>query len=446
MSRYPQNTYVGMRYVPLFDGDWNSEKDYEPLTVVNMEGNSYTSKTFVPAGVNPVGNIDYWAESGNYNAQIEAYRQEVLQYNERIQTNADAIAALDAKEDSDVKILEGKINTKKADVFSGKIVCIGDSYLQGYTPDGTVESWGEKIKKIYPNTVIKAEGGAGFHNVGQNGNTFKGLIDNMSVDDSVTLVLIGGCYNDSISTALTRIEVYNTFKSAFAKFPNAKVYAINMGVGTKLNPYGKYNTSWCLTQVCASYNKCLTMDITNFLKSSYSNNFASDGIHPNNMGQEIIANSIINILHGNENKSILGRTTLTGTLSENVSATIKDFVFENCGDVTFLRFYKSVYVQFVDTPVSKDNWCAEEICKITIPYDRGKCASAKFLSVPFVNAYVHRVDTNDYVPANVWMESTDEPDVWSIKATILNGNGFYDGAISSFSIESIEQALPTIAL
>lgn len=84
MASYPQNTYVGMRYVPLFDGDWDAKKDYEPLTVVNIEGNSYTSKTFVPAGVSPVGNPEYWAETGNYNAQIEAYRQEVIKYRQDV--------------------------------------------------------------------------------------------------------------------------------------------------------------------------------------------------------------------------------------------------------------------------------------------------------------------------------------------------------------------------
>lgn len=73
------NTYIGARYVPIFDGQWNNTKEYEPLTIVTNEGNSYTSRTYVPIGVD-ITNETYWALTGNYNAQIEEYRQQVIQY------------------------------------------------------------------------------------------------------------------------------------------------------------------------------------------------------------------------------------------------------------------------------------------------------------------------------------------------------------------------------
>lgn len=69
--------YIGARYVPIFDGDWDNTKDYEPLVIVSYQGNSYTSRTFVPHGT-AITNETYWALTGNYNAQVEAYRQEVL--------------------------------------------------------------------------------------------------------------------------------------------------------------------------------------------------------------------------------------------------------------------------------------------------------------------------------------------------------------------------------
>lgn len=71
--------YIGARYVPIFadPAEWSSTKQYEPLTIVLHEGNSYTSRQFVPVGVD-IDDTDYWAETGNYNAQVEAYRQEVL--------------------------------------------------------------------------------------------------------------------------------------------------------------------------------------------------------------------------------------------------------------------------------------------------------------------------------------------------------------------------------
>jgi len=70
------NIYYGMRYVPLFMGDWDITKSYEPLSIVYYNGNSYTSRTFVPTNTE-ITNEDMWALTGNYNAQIEAYRQEL---------------------------------------------------------------------------------------------------------------------------------------------------------------------------------------------------------------------------------------------------------------------------------------------------------------------------------------------------------------------------------
>lgn len=77
------NTYVGARYVPKILSDWDATVKYDPLTVVLYQGSSYTSKTFVPKGVLPTDER-YWALTGNYNAQVEQYRQEVIAMKKRI--------------------------------------------------------------------------------------------------------------------------------------------------------------------------------------------------------------------------------------------------------------------------------------------------------------------------------------------------------------------------
>lgn len=63
--------------MPLFADpiDWDKQKTYEPLTIVYHQGNSYTSRQSVPAGVD-ITDTTYWALTGNYNAQIEQYRKE----------------------------------------------------------------------------------------------------------------------------------------------------------------------------------------------------------------------------------------------------------------------------------------------------------------------------------------------------------------------------------
>lgn len=85
--------YIGARYVPLFAEpiEWDNARAYEPLTIVVHQGNSYTSRQSVPIGID-ILNEQYWALTGNYNAQVEAYRREVAAYDERISDNTEAIA------------------------------------------------------------------------------------------------------------------------------------------------------------------------------------------------------------------------------------------------------------------------------------------------------------------------------------------------------------------
>ena len=91
--------YIGARYVPIIgrkdeeSTEWDGGlAPYEPLTVVLYQGNSYTSRQFVPTGVE-ITNDEFWANTGNYNAQVEQYRQEVLTFADSIEDNTEAIAA-----------------------------------------------------------------------------------------------------------------------------------------------------------------------------------------------------------------------------------------------------------------------------------------------------------------------------------------------------------------
>ena len=75
--------YVGERYVPIFGRkgeesiQWDNSAPYEPLTIVLYQGDSYTSRQFVPIGVD-ITNQEFWAITGNYNAQIELYHSETI--------------------------------------------------------------------------------------------------------------------------------------------------------------------------------------------------------------------------------------------------------------------------------------------------------------------------------------------------------------------------------
>ena len=77
MNLSGKNVYVGHRYVPKIMGEWDNSQIYEPLSIVQYQGNSFTSRQYVPVGVE-ITNEEFWASTGNYNAQVEQYRQDVM--------------------------------------------------------------------------------------------------------------------------------------------------------------------------------------------------------------------------------------------------------------------------------------------------------------------------------------------------------------------------------
>ena len=104
MNLSGKNVYVGHRYVPKLDGEWDKTKLYESLTIVQHEGNSFTSRQYVPIGVD-ISNKDYWVATGNYNAQIEYYRRDVVGVK-------DDLIELSGHVDSELQRVENDLSTE----------------------------------------------------------------------------------------------------------------------------------------------------------------------------------------------------------------------------------------------------------------------------------------------------------------------------------------------
>lgn len=100
--------YVGARYVPLFadPAEWDKTKVYEPLTIVLYQGNSYTSRQTVPVGID-INNDEFWVLTGNYNAQVEQYRKDVVRLEGEVDAEIERATseekALDTKIDSEIE-------------------------------------------------------------------------------------------------------------------------------------------------------------------------------------------------------------------------------------------------------------------------------------------------------------------------------------------------------
>lgn len=195
--------YVGARYVPKVMGEWNKSLQYEALSIVTYLGNSFTSKVPVPPNID-ISNNTYWVNTGNYNAQVEAYRQETAHL----------------KNDLNSEIINRKNDTKD------NILWIGDSYSVNYNhklPNGVRDMLNAK------NWYEYSKGGAGFAGAWA-GASFNDLIEQAKQEMSATqkemikyVYIVGGANDSSFSWTDIKPKVVSTVQNARNSFPNAQV-------------------------------------------------------------------------------------------------------------------------------------------------------------------------------------------------------------------------------
>ena len=99
---------VGM---PKFsDEEWSIGRSYEALTVVGHDGDSYTAKQDVPVGIE-ITDTDYWAHTGSYDVQVEAYRQETAEARQLALDAQDDVDELDSKVETYYSQFTRQVNT-----------------------------------------------------------------------------------------------------------------------------------------------------------------------------------------------------------------------------------------------------------------------------------------------------------------------------------------------
>ena len=137
--------YVGARYVPKFADpvEWQANTSYEAMVIVTYNNASYTSKVPVPPTVgNPADNSNYWALTGNYNAQVEEYRKATAEAQEHAR---DGICAVDEGNNTTAtkshKAHEyfwwkGKLYRAKENINVGALLSDGGNAEEGNVADG----------------------------------------------------------------------------------------------------------------------------------------------------------------------------------------------------------------------------------------------------------------------------------------------------------------------
>lgn len=340
--------YIGARYVPVFadPAEWDNTRGYEPLTIVLHQGNSFTSTQYVPTGVD-IDNTEYWLETGNWNAQIEAYREEVLRFDGRITQNADDIeanttaiadeAAARASADTALQqLIESEETAREAadtelrsdlsaaiaavnqqnilSLYKGKnCVWVGDSFTTGVGADPRTK----RVSTVFCNAMGMTEFNYGVGATGwiwgTTSNTpyitqVQNAYDAMTQEqrENTAMVVLPGTSTDvSHGSNSKQIGAAATLcaKKASDLFPNAVIYVIPMIWDKALFTYTAYDTT---VEICDQINKAaiprvkMDEDSYTWLLGRYEF-YTSDNVHPNNTGYAVWAAKMISSILGSAN-------------------------------------------------------------------------------------------------------------------------------------------------
>lgn len=368
--------YTGARYVPVFanPAEWDNTRGYEPLTIVLYQGNSFTSAQYVPTGVD-INNTEYWLQTGNWNAQIEAYREEVLRYDGRITQNSKDIEAnmnsiageATARANADTalqQLIEGEETARKAadtelrsdlsaaiaavnqknilSLYKGKnCVWVGDSFTTGVGADPRTK----RVSTVFCNAMGMTEFNYGVGATGwiwgttantpyitQVQNAYNAMTQEQR-ENTAMVVLPGTSTDVSHGSTSKQIGAAATLcaKKASDLFPNAVIYVIPMIWDKALFTYTAYDTT---VEICDQINKAaiprvkMDEDSYTWLLGRYDF-YTSDNVHPNNTGYAVWAAKMISSILGSANTAgyINSFTSNFGTWDKKTYYLKNGFVF-----------------------------------------------------------------------------------------------------------------------
>ena len=363
--------YVGARYVPLFADpiEWNDKRTYEPLTIVEHEGNSYTSRQFVPLGID-ISNDDFWALTGNYNAQVEQYRQEVLAFDGRITKNTNDIAK-NANDIAAVKTVADNLGSHVGTEF----IVIGDSWSDTDPSTTTYIKWPVTFQKYTRMNIHNyARNGASVvgstPDPGKSGN-FLGqvnkAIDDTSFDHSkVELIVIMGGVNDYRS-GRTFSDVAEAWSghiaSLTAAFPKARIVSfLNYQIFLSRDEWNWTNLA---KRIIRERSGCPVHSMIGWVSGSQ---FIEDKVHPNDAGyRQLCSNMIACCFGGNP---VFVSTTIRKTVAGSDGASMEFIISEHFSEDAMNRT-----IQTINTGVS-----SEQTITLSLDNNTGLTSNAPFYS------------------------------------------------------------------
>lgn len=242
---------------------------------------------------------------------MKATSDKVDTYDSAIQKNAADIAvnaAAISKEAARAEAAEKDISN----FASGNILIIGDSYSEGYSPDGNLNSFANQAKaQIEANTQRKV------YLITKGAHSFVegAWVDDLAewansqtneVKDSITHAYVCGGANDrhsDDSSIGSAIKTFFTTARTILKNANYTVMFIGAGCYGLATKHTGVN-NYAFNNVVNSYAYNAFIYGYRFVNGSgiikFNKYFSSDYFHPNQAGQNWLAASLINVIYGGE--------------------------------------------------------------------------------------------------------------------------------------------------
>lgn len=184
-----------------------------------------------------------------------------------------------------------------------RVVCIGDSYADGYTPDGNNDGWPLYLKNYMGLSDEDFDtahmGGTGFA-ANNNDTTFTTLLYNLTITDrnTVTDVVVAGGRNDASWREVEIQRGINDFcTAAKTLFPIAKIWIGFIGRSAESGSVitNMKRARGAYMQAAKNNNVNYLPGVQNLLLNEW---LASDHMHPNANGNKCIAWGIKSCLMG----------------------------------------------------------------------------------------------------------------------------------------------------
>lgn len=251
----------------------------------------------------------------DYYKQWNKWQQDVQNYID----NLDYIAAIDAYLDGlkNSGELSDIIDTWLTDYG---LITIGDSYGEGYTPEGMVKPWCDILHETYFSDakfyVNKSSGGSGF---GANTHFSELLTQAIATltekqKKQVKYVVVAGGWNDQFIASSTVNSGIKDVINLMSQLPNATLY-----IGWIATPIIGFTS----VEKQKAYDAIKTLYETYWGKYKFLSGadsalrwvgvMASDNIHPNATGQASIADMIYKAMGGYASWNRVGDFALDGT-------------------------------------------------------------------------------------------------------------------------------------